>query len=76
MKNKLRKLIFIAVLATISVFSFFQPYDTTSGKTDTLRLSTIAQAAIEDDVEEEPDPIIKPFGFWEWLESVLDGMGF
>jgi hypothetical protein len=76
MKNKLRKLIFIAALATISVFSFFQPYDTGSEKTDTLRLSTIAQDAVENGIEEEPDPIIKPFGFWEWLESVLDGMGF
>jgi hypothetical protein len=52
MKNKLRKLIFIAALATISVFTFFQPYDTGSGKTDTLRLCTIAQAAIKNGVEE------------------------
>lgn len=78
MKNKPGKTIFLLATLCLSVFTFFQPYQTVTEKMKITSLSTLAYASGEDGEEEgnPNDPIVPPFNFWEWLESLVDGIGY
>ncbi len=77
MKRKMNKRIFLAGLICFSIVTLFQSYRTEPGDIEDVTLNTIAYASGEEGEEgsNPDDPIIKPLGFLEWVESIMDNIG-